>query len=324
MKVILDMDLGVDDAVALAYALANPAVELVGVTGSYGNVYLEQGVANAKALLALFGGPEVPVLGGIPHALDARGFERLDASARIHGQDGVGNVGAAYGLDVPAPAEALTGGVEFIVDAARRYGKELALVVTGPLTNVAAALRLDPAAMRGIGKIVFMGGALAVTGNVTPCAEANIYQDPLACKEVFESGIDVTMVGLDVTCRCHLTEGDVRVWRDMAIPAASALADMVCHYIGEHAWIEGMRGRCYIHDPLAVICALHPEWFDLLRMPLTCLTEGPCAGRTCASHQKVEYGPEAATVACVGVDVERVEAELRSAVAAFFEGMSAS
>lgn len=117
MKVILDTDLGIDDAVALAYAVGNPNIELLAVTGTYGNVYVEQGVSNASALLGLLGAPEVVVSGGLAHALGCESFNRLKVSARIHGEDGLGNLAAKYGLDVATREPVATGGVDLIIEA---------------------------------------------------------------------------------------------------------------------------------------------------------------------------------------------------------------
>jgi purine nucleosidase len=311
-KILLDMDVGIDDSIALAYAVASPNIELVGLSATFGNVHVGQSVCNARFLLDLLGAHDVPVEVGLPCPLGAERFCRSDDAARIHGTDGVGNVGEAYGVPVPSQdqLDAVGRGVDLILDAARRFGRELTLVPTGPLTNVAAAIRKDPETMAGIGGIVMMGGALTVTGNVTDAAEANIIADPLACKEVLESGLPVTMVGLDVTMRTHLTSKDAAAWRATGSRVGGYLADMVDHYIAWHASIPGMSCRCYAHDPSAVVCVAHPEWFQTLRLPLTCITEGPEAGRTTCMSQRVEYYHQATTQACVTVDAAAVERDI--------------
>ncbi len=319
-KILLDMDVGIDDSVALAYAIASPDIDLVGLSATFGNVHVGQSVCNARFLLDLRGAQSGPVEAGLAHPRGAEKFLRSDDVVRIHGADGVGNVGEKYGVPVPDADQLDTSGrgVDLILEAARRYGRDLTLVPTGPLTNVAAAIRQDPAAMAGIGGIVMMGGALTVTGNVTEAAEANIIADPFACKEVFESGLPVTMVGLDVTMRTHLTSEDTAGWRVTGSRAGVYLADMLDYYIEQHAAIPGMGGRCYAHDPSAVVCALHPEWFQTLRLPLTCVTSGPDAGRTTCPSQRVEYYHQATTQACVAVDVPAVEQEINKALLSAF------
>ncbi len=319
-KILLDMDVGIDDSVALAYAVASPNIELVGLSATFGNVHVGQSVANARFLLDLLGEKDVPVEAGLSHPLGAKKYCRSKDVVRIHGADGVGNIGEKYGVPVPDKdlLDADGHGVDLILDAARRYGSDLTLVPTGPLTNVAAAIRQDPQAMAGIGGIVMMGGALTVTGNVTKAAEANIIADPLACKEVFESGVPVTMVGLDVTMRTLLTSENAATWRATGARAGDYLADMLDYYIAQHASIHGMLGRCYAHDPSAVACVLHPEWFQALRLPLTCITEGPEAGRTTCPSQCVEYSASATTQACVDVDASAVARDINETLVSAF------
>lgn len=319
-KVLLDLDVGIDDSAALAYAVTSPDIDLVGISATYGNVHVGQSVCNARFLLDLLGARNVPVEAGLSHPLGADKFLRSDAVVRIHGADGVGNIGEKYGVPVPDKdnLDASGRGVDFILDAARRYGRDLTIVPAGPLTNIAAAIRQDPQAMAGIGGIVMMGGALAVTGNVTDAAEANIIADPLACKEVFESGVPVTMVGLDVTMCIHLTSENTAAWRATGSRAGAYLADMFDYYIGQHAEVPGMLGRCYAHDPSAVVCVLHPEWFQTLRLPLTCLVDGPEAGRTVCLGERVEYSAAATTQACVAVDAPAVEREINSTLLSAF------
>lgn len=311
-KILLDMDVGIDDSVALAYAIVNPDIDLVGVTATFGNVHVGQSVCNARFLLDLLGARDVPVEAGLSHPLGADKFLRSDDVVRIHGADGVGNIGEKYGVPTPGKdqLDAPGTGVDLILEAARRYGKNLTLVPTGPLTNIATAIRQDPQVMAGIADIVMMGGALTVTGNVTEAAEANIIADPLACKEVFESGVPVTMVGLDVTMRTLLTSENTAAWRATGSRAGRYLADMLDYYIDQHVGMYSLHGCCYAHDPSAVVCALHPEWFQTLRLPLTCVTSGPDAGRTTCSSQCVEYSASATTRACVDVDAFAVARDI--------------
>lgn len=127
------------------------------------------------------------------------------------------------------------------------------------------------------------------------------------------------MVGLDVTMRIHLTSENTAAWRATGARAGAYLADMFDYYIDQHEGVPGMLGRCYAHDPSAVVCALHPEWFQTLRLPLTCLVDGPEAGRTVCLGERVEYSTDATTQACVDVDAPAVEREINAVLLSAFE-----
>ena len=183
-KMILDLDTGVDDALAISYALGSPEVELIGITGTYGNVLVEQGVRNALAVTDLLGHPEVKVYQGLPHSSTTDHFEVLPISAFIHGDNGIGDV------EIPDSSRSVEteSAVDFIIDAVKTYGKDLVYVPTGPMTNIEAALKKAPEIKDEIGQIVLMGGALTVPGNCNACMEANISQDPEAADYLFRSG----------------------------------------------------------------------------------------------------------------------------------------
>ena len=221
-KMILDLDTGVDDALAISYALGSPEVELIGITGTYGNVLMEQGVRNALAITELLGHPEVKVYRGLDHSSTTDSFQVLEISSFIHGQNGIGEAVIA---DSTRDAED-TPAVDFIIDAAKTYGKDLVYVPTGPLTNLDAAIARAPEIVDEIGRVVLMGGALTVPGNVNAWTEANISQDPDAANRVFRSGIPATMVGLDVTLQTLLTYKETQRWRDLGTPAGAFLADI--------------------------------------------------------------------------------------------------
>ena len=225
-KLILDLDTGIDDALAIAYALGSPEAELIGITATYGNVLMDRSVRNSLAVLDILGASSVPVHPGLPHSSTTEDFSVQEISAFIHGRNGVGEVDIAPS---PRSAEA-TGAVDFIIEASHRYGDELVYIPTGPLTNLAAALEKDPGLADRL-KVVLLGGALSVSGNVSPWAEANISQDPDAADAVLRSGIDATMIGLDVTLQTLLTREQTRRWRELGTPAGAFLADMTDYYI---------------------------------------------------------------------------------------------
>ncbi|GAA0630667.1 nucleoside hydrolase [Bifidobacterium pullorum] len=299
-KLILDLDTGVDDALAIAYALGSPEVELIGITGTYGNVLLEQGVRNALAITDLLGHPEVKVYKGIPHSSTTDGFEVLEISKFIHGQNGIGDV------DIPDSArEAETEpAVDFIIDAVKTYGKDLVYVPTGPMTNIAAAIRKAPEIKDEIGKIVLMGGALTVCGNVNACVEANISQDPDAADYLFRSGAPATMIGLDVTLQTLLTYKETQQWRDLGTKAGAFLADMTDFYIKAYETTSPHLGGCGLHDPLAVGVAVDPTLVTTLPINMQVDVEGPTRGRTIGDNTRLNDPVKTMQVA-VGVDVPR-------------------
>lgn len=314
MKVLLDLDTGIDDGMALAYTVGNKDMELIGVTGTYGNVYTENGVQNVLNLLNMLNEPNIPVFAGVTHAIYKDNFKRLEVSARIHGENGIGQVR----VEQARRAREEESGVDFIIESVRKYKKELTIIATGPMSNLAAALLKAPEIKEIMGRIVIMGGALTIPGNVTAYAEANISQDPQAAKLLFESGLDITMVGLDVTQRSQLTKEDTKVWRAMG-KAGSIYADMVDYYISQHKHSKGTA--CHLHDPSAAICAIHPEYFHMIEMHMTVITEGEAAGRTIGDPMKLRF-PNPTMKICIGVDSKLLQCELQNVFAALFQKIS--
>lgn len=310
-KLILDLDTGVDDALAIAYALGSPAVELIGITGTYGNVLLDQGVRNALAITDLLGHPEVGVYKGLPHSSTTDSFEVLEISKFIHGANGIGDVSIPDSNREPQSEPA----VDFIIDAAKTYGKELVYVPTGPMTNIAAALRKAPEIKDEIGRIVLMGGALTVCGNVNAWEEANISQDPDAADYLFRSGAPATMIGLDVTLQTLLTYRETRQWRDLGTKAGAFLADMTDFYIKAYETTSPHLGGCGLHDPLAVGVAVDPTLVDTLSMNLKVDVDGPTRGRTIGDNTRLN-DPVKTMKAAVGVDVPRFLHEFMTRITA--------
>lgn len=299
-KMILDLDTGVDDALAISYALGSPEVELIGITGTYGNVLMEQGVRNALVITELLGHPEVKVYRGLDHSSTTDSFQVLEISSFIHGQNGIGEAVIA---DSTRDAED-TPAVDFIIDAAKTYGKDLVYVPTGPLTNLDAAIARAPEIVDEIGRVVLMGGALTVPGNVNAWTEANISQDPDAANRVFRSGIPATMVGLDVTLQTLLTYKETQRWRDLGTPAGVFLADMTDFYIKAYETTAPHLGGCGLHDPLAVGVAVDPTLVTTLPINMKVDVEGPTRGRTIGDETRLN-DPVKTMDAAVGVDVPR-------------------
>ncbi|MFT8837208.1 nucleoside hydrolase [Liquorilactobacillus satsumensis] len=299
-KLILDLDTGIDDALAIAYALADQDCELIGIIGSYGNVVVEQGVRNSLDLLSLLGAADVPVYQGLPCASTKKNFVVEPISAQIHGKNGVANLTLPH-----APRQvAEQDGVDFLITAIHKYQHNLLFVPTGPLTNLAAAIKKDPEIVQLIGGVTFMGGALSVPGNVTPAAEANLHQDPTAANEVLRSKLPLTMVGLDVTTRTLLTKKETQTWRALGTSAGSIYADLVDYYIDAYQVTSSHLAGCALHDPLAVAAALEPSLLQTFFLNMKVETVPPFEGRTIGDEKRINE-PATTTQVALNVDKKR-------------------
>ncbi|CAB0653267.1 nucleoside hydrolase [Corynebacterium diphtheriae] len=313
-KIILDLDTGIDDALALAYTLGSPELDLIGVTATYGNVLVETGVRNDLALLELFGRSDVPVFAGEPHALAKDGFEVLEISAFIHGKNGIGEAEVAEPVGVVQELSA----VDFLIESVERYGDELIIVPTGAMTNIAAAMKKSETFARDA-QIVFMGGALTVPGNVSQWAEANVNQDPEAADIMVRNAGDITMVGLDVTLQTLLTYAETATWRALGTPVGNFLADATDYYIKAYDTTAPHLGGCGLHDPLAVGVAIDPSLVTLVPINLKVDTEGPTRGRTIGDEVRLNDPHKNCKVA-VGVDVDRFLKEFMERITRVAQG----
>ena len=300
-KMILDLDTGVDDALAIAYALADPEVDLIGIVSSYGNNLLDVCAENSLKLLELLGHTDIPVFKGLPHSCTTEHFDVMQVSKDIHGDNGIGDV------ELPAPSRALEeqSGVDFYIEAAHKYGKDLIIIPTGPMTNLAAALKKDPEIADLIGNVTFMGGALTVEVNVTPVAEANINQDPKAAYEVMQYNLQLTMVGLDVTLRTLLTKNETKQWRELGTASGKAFADITDFYIDAYYNLDIDKRGCALHDPLAVGVGIDPSFVSTISLFMKVVyQEGPYYGRTIGDNAKLN-DPNPNVKVAVNVDKER-------------------
>ncbi|SNY45831.1 nucleoside hydrolase [Paractinoplanes atraurantiacus] len=236
----LDCDTGIDDAIAIAYLLAHPAVRLAGIGTVNGNTAAGQAARNTLGLLALAGRDDIPVAVG-------EGEIKRGAKA-VHGGNGVGGVVLPEG-GRPDPRTS----VEMLLDLSREYAGELHLLATGPCTNLALALRADPTLPERIKTVTIMGGAVRVPGNVTPRAEANIGDDPASAGESLRAAWPVTLVPLDVTLQHRWSEQDRASLG--ATPLTAALAGMLPAYLDFYEDRTGSRA-VPLHDPLAAAIAV--------------------------------------------------------------------
>ena len=263
-RVLLDCDPGHDDAIAMLLALASAQLELVGVTTVAGTQTLEKTTANAIRVLEHVGRTEIPVAAGADRPLVREPF----VAAYVHGETG---------LDGPDLPPASGAPVELhAVDFMARHARGATLVAVGPLTNVALLLALRPDARPD--RIVLMGGAIA-EGNVTPAAEFNIWADPEAARRVFESGIDVTMVGLDVTHKALLTPERADELR-AAGHAGKLVAELFDFYHRFHRKTYDLPGSP-IHDALALAQVIDASLLELRHRHVAVDCESQlCRGRT--------------------------------------------
>ena len=252
LPTVIDCDTGIDDALALLLAVRSPELALAGVTCVAGNVVLEQVVRNTLGVLAV-AGANVPVAVGASRPL----IRRLTTATFFHGEDGVG--GAELAAPLAPPVDELA--PAFLCQLAREYGGALNLVAVGPLTNVALACRLDPEFPRRLRRLVVMGGAAAVAGNVTPAAEANFYNDPEAAAIVFGSGAPLTMVGLDVTLRALFPAAGYDALRTRVAASGDAVARLAVAVLARYLTADAATGLAGspLHDPLAVAALVRPE-----------------------------------------------------------------
>ena len=255
--IVIDTDPGIDDALAIVLALRSPELRVELMTTVAGNTGLRSATDNARRLLALLGPDEPPrlVRGA---AKPIRG--RLSTAPEVHGDDGLAGLSRVCDRRgrplFPAsrgPVPVRAGAPDAIVAKAREHGAALTIVALGPLTNIARALEADPRAMRGVGRLIVMGGAVEAPGNVTAAAEFNFHVDPVAADRVLASGMRITLVGLDVTRRVRLRWPMVR---DALRGDRSALARALRHFT--RAWSSSAEGKP-LHDPLAVALAIDPD-----------------------------------------------------------------
>jgi purine nucleosidase len=248
LPLYLDCDTGVDDSLALAYLLASPEADLVGIGTVSGNIDAHQGAVNTLDLLALAGRPDVPVAVGA-HDPSVGTFD--GGAPHVHGRNGIGDVALPPSGLAPAPGTA----VELLLRLSHEYAGALQVVAVGPLTNLALALREDPTLPSRVAHVTIMGGAALHPGNVTPVAEANIANDPEAAAAVLAAAWDVTLVPLDVTMRDVLEDTDRKALLAASTVLAPWLGEILDHYLGFYVESFGRR-CCALHDPLAAALAV--------------------------------------------------------------------
>jgi purine nucleosidase len=286
-KVLLDCDPGIDDAFAIAFGCGHPGLELCGITTVAGNVGLDRTTHNALAVLEFLGHGDVPVAAGCPAPL-LRPFENVRT---VHGESGLG----AARLPVPRGRPVDAHAVDFLIEQITAAPGELTLVATGPLTNVALAVRRHPPLVTQVADFVIMGGS-AGRGNITPAAEFNIWWDPEAAAIVFGAGWRVTMAGLDVTHQALATAEIEDRMRGLG-PLASEL--LLPGLSGYHS-IAGAAGQP-VHDVCALALIAAPALFGCKPARVEVETRG----RWTAGMTVIDFdGPVSGHNALVAMSVE--------------------
>ena len=307
-KVIFDTDPGVDDAMALYYALAHPSMEMVGITTTFGNVSVAQAATNALYLTAI-ANRSIAVTQGVKTPWVKPGEAPPDF---IHGADGLGNLPSRQATTNRVDARS---SAQFIVDMARAHPGEITLVAVGPLGNLAAALMLEPALKTLLREVIIMGGTIIEPGNVSPVAEANIWNDPHAADKVFTAGWKLTMVGLDVTHQVIVPVASIQkiadhhrhIATDTLLHAVKFYADF---YSGLYPHVAKVHG-CFGHDVLDFIYLTNPELFSLQSGRIRVATEGIAQGQTMMNRREsIAYpqpgwGDAPDTHVCMQVQAER-------------------
>jgi len=293
---ILDVDTGVDDALAILLAFRSPECHLHGILTVSGNVPLARTTANTLTILDVLGAPPIPVVSGA----DAPLARPAITAGEVHGGDGLGGVsGCVAASRRPVMRDAAT----FLLNAIGRRPGELTLVATGPLTNVALAVKKDIRSMRQLGRLVVMGGAVRVPGNVGPVSEFNFAADPEAAAIVLDAGLPLTLVPLDVTERVALT----RQRLDAAHPAGTlhAFVQQITAATMAFHRARGDDEGIFLHDPLAVGVALDPSLVRQEGMALAVETRGALtSGMVVADLRRGSRAKPTGDV-CVEVEAER-------------------
>ena len=293
IPVILDVDPGHDDAVALMMACGASGLNLLAVTTVAGNVELEKTTYNALRVLSLVGRTDVPVAAGADTPLT----RELHTAYDIHGESGLDGP-----EEIPAPTfePDERDAIRLIDDTLSASPEPVTLVPTGPLTNVAAFLREHPGLKEKIARVSLMGGSTGL-GNTTPAAEFNIYVDPEAAREVFESGLQIKMCGLDVTHQAGAGPEQRRFLRSSG-RVGSIVAEFLEFFAGTYESIYGFDAPP-LHDPVAVAAVLAPEILETRPMRVDVECEGGLTrGETVCDFYGITGKPSNAEV---GVALDR-------------------
>ncbi|WP_040978466.1 nucleoside hydrolase [Oceanobacillus jeddahense] len=273
-RIILDVDTGIDDALSIVYAIKSKEIKLEGITTGFGNVSAEQATLNTLQVIeAAQPDEEIPVAMGAKKPLYR---SKPSPVVHVHGSNGIGD----YKFPYPKQEVEEENASDFIIRLLNENPHEITLVFVGRLTNLAIALKKDPTIIKKVKELVLMGGALKRPGNVTPWAEANIYGDPEAAKEVFGSGIPITMVGLDATTKADFREENLKELLEK-MPEGNSKEKQLKHFLthiiqfGFDSSIKMGEGKQrLLHDPLAIGVVINDNFVKTEEFQVCIETEG--------------------------------------------------
>ncbi|NTW03212.1 MAG: nucleoside hydrolase [Oscillochloris sp.] len=250
VRILLDTDPGIDDALAILLALAAPEIDLAALSVVHGNCPLTEALRNALDVLALGGAPHIPVAAGCDRPLLRAPFH----APEVHGVSGLG-----YAILPPSPA-ALVGehAVDLLIREVMAAPGTMTLVAVGPLTNVALAMRKEPRLAAALRELIYMGGAFLIEGNVSPLAEFNVYTDPHAAQMVFSSGAPITIMPWDITRDVRINDTHIARLLARGGPIARFVAEATRYYMEMHRMRLGFFG-CSLNDPAALALAYMPN-----------------------------------------------------------------
>jgi inosine-uridine nucleoside N-ribohydrolase len=311
IPVLVDTDGGVDDALALIIALNSPQLDLKAITVLAGNIHVDQAANNVLRVLSIVQPNTLPI---VAKGCEKPLFKQPFNAAGIHGGDGLGELDQFKEADGTARYPKLTieasteNAIDVILKAAQEYGDSLNIVALGPLTNLATAIQKDAATMKKIGRIIIMGGAVTVPGNITAAAEFNFFVDPDAAQIVMESGIPLTLVGLDVAMKAPLPRQVVEDnLQHRPSKVTQFIADCTGIYMAFYRDNEGFYG-CYLHDPLAMAVAIDPSLVKTESLYMMVETQGRfTTGLSLADRRdrRDEVTNPPNVEVCLDVDTER-------------------
>ena len=300
MKVIIDTDPGTDDVLALIMALNSPEMDILALTTVEGNATLDHTTNNALAVLEYMNRAEIPVHSGESTPLVGEFYHAYN----IHGPEGL-----TVSLPEPQTTLASRDAVGYITQTAldmRAAGEDLTLIALGPLTNVARALQRDTRLKDALGNVLVMGGTGDAPGNVTPYAEFNIWDDPHAANAVFQSGIPVTLIGLDI-CRQTAVARDNPDWFGGDTSGERLAAQILTNWFQT----EQVEREFNLHDPLTIAAALRPDLITTRTATLS--VETADADRVGEINHR--FTPDGSVSLAVAVDSDQAMAFMRSLLA---------
>lgn len=309
-KIIIDTDPGVDDTMAIFYAMESGKFDLLGLTTIFGNVHTDLATTNALRLLEILERTDIPVAKGADNPL-VRPFK--GPVPYVHGDDGQGNIN----LPPPTIKEIDKTAAEFIVEQIMSNPGEIILAPLGPLTNIALALHLEPRITENVKEVVLMGGSAFAPGNVNPATEANVNNDPEAADNVFAAPWKVTMLGLDVTAKTWMSPDHLALYGQSDKITSQHISKIVPFYQNfMEGSYPGQKGIC-IHDSSVITYLLHPELYTVEQYPIVVGREGVGKGKTwawtLAREPEQPWAGRPLVNICVDVDAKlAVERELET------------